>query len=171
MTLVVLDMDHTLIDTYIISKKTINAHIDDYMYDYIYEENDNLIKISVRPHVLDFLQKLVNLGDKLAIYSNGSSNYVNKCIEIAFNQIPWYFIWTRDSMPTPQLKKDLRLITQNYPEFNTNNIVFIDDQLSTCHNNKKLGYKCICVIHYDITKKFFDKLFWGDYMISHITKN
>lgn len=170
MTLVVLDMDHTLIDTYIILKDTTNAHIDDYMYDYVYEENDHLIKISVRPYVVDFLQKLVNLGNKLAIYSNGSSNYVNKCIELAFNQIPWYFIWTRDNISTENVQKNLRLITQNYPEFNEQNIVFIDDQASNCLSNKKLGYKCICVMKYDITKKFFDRLFSGDHMITHIIK-
>jgi len=162
-------MDHTLIDTYITPKYAINAHCDDYMYDHIYEENNMIVKISVRPYVQEFLKELVNMGTKVAIYSNASSSHINKCVEIAFNNIPWYFIWTRDN--TPRMKKDLRLVTEKYPEFDTENIVFIDDQLSTCQNNKKLGYKCICVIKYNITQKFFDRLFSGKHMISYIINN
>lgn len=166
MTLVVLDLDHTLVDTYTIGKNIDNAHSDDFMYDHIYEVNDNLVKISVRPYVFDFLEKLIILGVKLAIYSKGSSYYVNKCIEIVFYKIPWVFIWTRDNIIGD--KKDLRLITEKYPEYNENNLILLDDQQSICDYNRQMGYKCLCVKHYDITRKYSNKLFSGDHISSYI---
>jgi HAD superfamily phosphatase (TIGR01681 family) len=164
--IVVFDLDQTLIATHM-SKKSgygIYDHIDDYEYDGVYETDNYMVKIRVRPHACELLHTLHLMGIKLAIYSYGKLVHIQKSVEILFPRIPWVFLWSRDQCNG--CTKDLRLILQQYPEFRIGDIVYVDDNARHCEDNEKLGFKCIHVKQYIIglkdtlfqNKTLFDRL-------------
>lgn len=132
-------------------------HYDDEIYDYIHETPKYIIKVSIRPHVHDFIRKLVQMKVDVAIFSLGAQEYIEDLVSSIFNDIPWKFVWSRENCADNN--KTLTLITQKYPQYVKNDIVLIDDLIINCYNNSKDGYKCILVPAYSFDKQENDFVF------------
>ena len=152
--LIIFDLDQTLVDTICYHKDT---DIKTSNYDHIFEHEQVIYKVSVRPKVKEFLKLLLENKYELAIFSKGTKVYVHQIISHIFNDIPWKFIWTHDECYDGT--KNLSYVTTLYPQYTHRNMLLIDDSIVNCQKCAQNGYKSINVSEYLIVNKDDDTLF------------
>lgn len=57
-------------------------------YDHIYKMDKYILKFSLRPHTKYFLNKLLDIGFDLAIWTYGSDEYARHVAHIILNYVP-----------------------------------------------------------------------------------
>jgi|SRR3989338_2660762 len=130
--LVVLDLDGTIIDSDMNSKKiTLETHI-------VNVEGVDY-KITIRPYFKEFRNWLFE-NYQVAIWTNALMIYAEPVLKLIFeeNYQQILFIWDRKKSVNCcynnhyQLMKPLDKITEEYPKFSIDDIVIIEDTPSNC---------------------------------------
>lgn len=110
----------------------------------------------IRPHILDFITKIVSNNFRIAIWSAGAQFYVKHVVMCLNNLIKvpvnWAFIWSVCQCDKLNYIKDLTKIQQQFSEYKNypQLITFFDDTMQHIQYNQSKGFNCVLVPKFKI---------------------
>lgn len=157
MELIVLDIDHTLLEAKYIVKENLNLLT--IQPDYItFDTNlegiteDLGLVIYLRPHLIEFLDFLSkNNKYSIAIWTAGTRKWAEFITQKILKDYTFKFVWSCEDMYLHY--KQIQRIFIIYPDFNMYNTLFIDDRIFIS-DSMILNNNC----HLQIKEFFYDQI-------------